>query len=325
MYNANSAVRIGLDFGSAKLDESVISTNQMFANGNSYLKSIVFPSELSQSLTFGNQYFFTNPSLEYVQFPKNIAGLGNAMFSSYSSSYLPAATASLKVEIPETVKNLNNAFMGTTNLTQIILNEGLEIILPGDFIYCNNLKSIEIPSTVKSIGYNAFLGCTSLKKLVLKNGLESIARNAFSSAFSEDIEPFDIPSTVKTLEDGVFEHSKIKTAKIPGTVTSIGKYLFQDCTKLEFCEINTKNIPSYTINFCSALKSLVIGENVESIASTIVYNPDNIPSLTSVEFKNPKGWSVSDGVGPIPEKDLKDKAKAAQLIKQYYNKTWTRS
>ena len=323
LYTANPAVRIGLDFSSAQFDNNVITTSSLFGrpNQNLYLESFVFPSQVADGLSLGDWYFAYNPNLKYVQLPKNLAGFNYNGFYCYN----PPAGSDLKVEIPASVKNLNNAFYNAQSLTEVILNEGLESINYGDFYYCINLKSIEIPGTVRFIDQSAFRQCSSLKKLVLKEGLQEIKTSAFQYAFSDDAEPFEIPSTVTTIGGYAFVFAKIKSLKIPATVTDLGDRIFEYCNKLETIELNTNYTKTYgaLLQDCTALTKIVIGENVTNI-SKITYGASDFPNLSSVEFKNPKSWSVS-GVGPIPEADLKDPATAAAKVKQYCDKTWTRS
>ena len=45
---------------------------------------------------------------------------------------------------------------------------------------CKSLTSIEIPSSVTSIGVEAFCGCSGLRSITIPEGVTSIGRNAFS-------------------------------------------------------------------------------------------------------------------------------------------------
>lgn len=313
LYTANPAVRIGLDFSSAKFDNNVITTSSLFGryNQNLYLESFVFPSQVADGLSLGDWYFAYNPNLKYVQLPKNLAGFSGSNFYCYN----PPIGSDLKVEIPASVKNLNYAFNYAQSLTEVILNEGLEYI--EDFSGCKNLKSIEIPGTVTTIKNYTFQDCTSLKEVKLNEGLTSIEYCAFYKCTS--LETINIPSTLTSIGGSAFYHTAIKNIKIPETVTLAANAIAY-CPSLESVEINTRTITNNAFYLCSVLKTVVIGENVSRIKD---YAFNSVP-LESVTFKNPKGWNVS-GVGPIPEADLKDPATAAAKVKQYCDKTWTRS
>ena len=86
------------------------------------------------------------------------------------------------LEIWETLKNseLNGAFveLGYNPL------EGLKQVPRGYFYRCPSLKSIEIPSSVTSIGDYAFSGCSGLTSIVIPDSVTSIGYYAFEDCSS---------------------------------------------------------------------------------------------------------------------------------------------
>ena len=64
------------------------------------------------------------------------------------------------VTIPSSVKNIGTyAFSGCTNLTEVILPDGLENIGYAAFM-SSGIKEITVPKSVKNIGQDAFLNIT---------------------------------------------------------------------------------------------------------------------------------------------------------------------
>ena len=61
-------------------------------------------------------------------------------------------------------------------------------------MYQSELKEIEIPKNIKTIGYNAFAS-TGLKKVELSEGLETLDLYAFG--FNEELTKLTIPKSVK--------------------------------------------------------------------------------------------------------------------------------
>lgn len=99
--------------------------------------------------------------------------------------------------------------------------------IPDSFLYYNKqLKRIEIPSTVKTIGAHAFQGCDQLDSV-------------------------KIPSKVKEIKSGVFADCKNLTKiYIPTSVAKIEKNAFKNCKKLTiYCEKN-----SYAYNYAKKNK-----------------------------------------------------------------------
>jgi hypothetical protein len=107
------------------------------------------------------------------------------------------------VRVDPAVKEIDLiAFMGCRQLIKVELNEGLESIDGGAFIWCGSLMSIIIPSTVKEIGSLAFSRCSELRNVELCEGLEEIKSKAFAGCTS--LQRISIPSTVKEIGEEAF-------------------------------------------------------------------------------------------------------------------------
>ena len=90
-------------------------------------------------------------------------------------------------------------------------------IKDGVVIACDReVKSVEIPSGVTTIGGSAFSGCTGLTSVVIPSGVTSIGNNAFSGC------------------------TELTSVTIPDSVVSIGNYAFLGCYKLTISYAGTK-------------------------------------------------------------------------------------
>jgi len=95
------------------------------------------------------------------------------------------------------------------------------------------LKSINLPSSLTSIGFNAFSGCTSLGgTVIIPSGISVINYAAFSSCTS--LESVIIPEGLTVIDNSAFAHCpNITSITIPRSVTSIGNESFWYCTNLK--------------------------------------------------------------------------------------------
>ena len=106
------------------------------------------------------------------------------------------------------------AFAGCKSLKTAVLNEGLEVLGTDDgkklggVFQGSALESVELPSTLTTIGDSAFEGCRDLKKVKMSDGLERIGDRCF---FGSGITEFVVPKSV----------------------TEIGKCVFQECAALK--------------------------------------------------------------------------------------------
>lgn len=91
------------------------------------------------------------------------------------------------VVIPSCVTSIgSNTFEQCTLLETVDFASDINIESIGNnsFYYCEKLKDISIPNSVKTIGYNAFYRCLSIKEVVLNENIESIEFSAFENCKS---------------------------------------------------------------------------------------------------------------------------------------------
>lgn len=95
---------------------------------------------------------------------------------------------------------------GSQETGHVVVKEGVTAIGDHAFMY-SNMKSIELPSTLLSIGYCAFSCCNNLKRLVIPDRVTEISYGAFSCC--ENLECIYVPSTVRSLLTGdKFSHCR---------------------------------------------------------------------------------------------------------------------
>ena len=99
------------------------------------------------------------------------------------------------------------AFRGCTSLTSLTLGDSIQSIGESAFRECSSLTEVKISKLVALLGNYSFAGTTTLKHVELCDSLQGIGSYCFSGSGLESI-------------------------SIPASVTSIGNYSFDDCTKM---------------------------------------------------------------------------------------------
>lgn len=147
------------------------------------------------------------------------------------------------------------AISNTKNIESIIFGNKVTSIEECAFMSCENITSVSIPSSVKSIGHLAF-GRSSITNLVLPEGLT-------------------------TLGEGAFTESKVKTVSLPKTLTSVGRCSFQNCPELEEVVIHEGVTEIKPYAFCGdhELKAVYIPSTVTEIGEQVFYHCDNLNTL----------------------------------------------
>ena len=172
--------------------------------------------------------------------------------------------------------------------------EGRKVTAIGDyaFINCTNLTGIVIPEGITDIGWGAFSGCTSLANISLPDSLREI--HGYFAFAGTAITSITIPNGVTGLPSWAFASClSLTTVIFPDTFEHIGMSTFINCsalTDIEFPDSLTY-IGGTAFENCYSLKSVTIPESVTFINST-AFLMDELDDkafksyYTDAEFKN---------------------------------------
>ena len=203
---------------------------------------------------------------------------GNGAMGSYTwESKPPWSTDITQVIIEQGVTSIgSSAFDGYSNITSITIPDSVKNIYEYAF-FASGLTNVTIPNGVTSIGYAAFYGCSSLRSITIPDSVINIDYAAFGS--SPQLEVIEvgkgnpvyhsagnclIETALKTLILGTYN------SVIPsdGSVTSIDT-AFEGCSSLTSITIpdSITNISYSAFNGCSSLRSITIPDSVTNIAT----------------------------------------------------------
>ena len=257
-----------------------------------------------------------------------------------------------KLTIAKEVTTLPVSFCtDTENLTAIEFESGSQLREIGKTAFYNTkaLESIDIPSTVTSIGESAFANCFNLEKIELGQ-IESLGQNTFANCSSLEtvkiqgspnvIYPPNMFSTwggydaapLKTLEIGAGnirfglnnQKDSIETIVLGDGVTEIPNHFAAYCTELTSVSLPDAltSVPTYAFNGCSSLKKIGISEKskLQSIGNGAFANS----ALTQIYI--PKGvTSIGQGafnITPITVFDMSDVLAESMEVGLYAINNW---
>ena len=314
-------------------DIPVVEIESSAFNGCANLTSIIIPD----SITSIGDFAFENCSgLTSITIPDSVTSIGDHAF--YNCSSLTSITVS---ENNKYFSSLNGVLFNkdkTELVTYLIGNERTEYAIPdsvtsiGDraFYKCSSLTSIIIPDSVTSIGDHAFHNCSGLTSITIPDSVTSIGDHAFyncltSITVSENNKYFSslngvlfnkdktelitypignerteytIPDSVTSIGNFIFYNcSSLTSITIPDSVASIGNSAFYNCSSLTNIKLPDviDIISGNTFRDCSSLLNIIIPDSVTSIKECAFYNcsnltsitiPDSVASIENSEFYN---------------------------------------
>ena len=173
--------------------------------------------------------------------------------------------------IPEGVTEIgNSAFKKCTNLTSVTISSTVERIGEQAFNGCTKLSSITIPSTVKIVSKNAFYECTKLNSLTILNGVQSIQDSAFG--YCSNLQSVAIPSSVTYIGASAFSNCTSLTSVVIQSTATIQAGAFLNCTSLSTIELHSTKVNNALFTGCTSLSSVKFGAEVTSIKADAFSN-----------------------------------------------------
>lgn len=177
------------------------------------------------------------------------------------------------------------AFAYCSNLTSVVLSEGIETLgahafesdealasvsLPSTltlidsqcFSMCKNLSSIDIPGSVTTIGDEAFVLC-GLTSVTFHEGLQYIGYQAFAVT---NIESLSLPNTLRFLKTDAFAYCDELTGVInlPASLMVVGGGIFSRCSNINAIQVDPGCL------FVKFIDNVLV-----SSGGTLLYYPDN--------------------------------------------------
>jgi hypothetical protein len=140
------------------------------------------------------------------------------------------------------------------------------------------MSSVILPSSLTAIGDYAFLGSDELTSFIIPPSVVEIGYWAFQHCYG--LNSIEIPASVKKIKPYAFSFTGLTSVNIPPTVKTMGYYSFWANTELTSATIATQGISTYAFDSCTALASVNIKENVDTIGWGAFNGCTSLPSIT---------------------------------------------
>jgi hypothetical protein len=260
---------------------SLVSTNVF--EGASHIQTVTMPNSLigDFGLIFKETTGLQNIILISNTRPQVLDEIDGVLYSSdFTVLYkYPEAKTNTSYTVNSSTITINDAaFYGASNLTTVILPEGLVNIDSEAFMNTENIATINIPTTLKNIRDMAFYNSNSITSIVLTNTVESVDYMAFA------------------------EMDSLTSIRFEG-VGYVDGYVLYNCGSLTDLFLNAVTFYPDALNGIRNLQNfeLVSGTLYAGIEDDVIYAKDMITLyrygdwLTSTSFTTPDNITMLGG------------------------------
>ncbi len=171
-------------------------------------------------------------------------------------------------------QNDGESCVGGGEVVHAVIPEDVTQVPPRVFEGCTSLESVQLPSTVRSIGKLAFSACPALKDVRLAEGnaggLEEIGYSAFRGCTA--LTTFAFPPSLKRICSWAFAQcTALSAVALPEGLTSLERDAFYGCSSVGFVRLPaTLNALVDDVFYgCSVLESVRIPAGVDAFGSNV--------------------------------------------------------
>ena len=296
----------------------------------------------------GIKYYLNDQEITTLEIPSGITSIGDGVF--LSSNNLTNLTLSSKVtSIGE------SAFRNCSNLKDVryYIYDDLATYIqkghPAFYVNCgikyywNNqeITTLEIPSSVTSIGNHAFYGCNGLTSVEFPSNLSSIGDWAFSNCsgltsvdlpssitkmgecvfyYCKNLSSVKLPSEITAISNGAFGYSSLKDIELPAGITSIGDDAFVNCSNLQNINLPSGITTIGTGAFwdCSNLTNVILPSALTSIGAIAFANCSNLANVTLSSNITSIGYSAFSDCNSLKNLTISKDVTSIKDIRFYY-------
>ena len=216
----------------------------------------------------------------------------------------------------------NNVFREMHGMEEVILPDSLDTIGYQSFANCRKLRSISIPSTLRSLD-ESFYACDSLRTIYWdaanytrdhgRGPLYEIRGNITSFTFGPNVTSIphhlcfeftllpsiEIPASVDKIGNSAFEGCRsLSDLTWYEGLDSIGEFAFKNCTSLTTLTIpqSVDWVGNYAFESCPLTEIMSLATTPPTITDNTFYNVDksipvSVPAGTRSRYRAATGWS----------------------------------
>lgn len=191
----------------------------------------------------------------------------------------------------------------------VLIEEGITHIGTSAFQSMINLKVVEFPDSLESIGEKAFY-FSGIEEIALPEGITVIPDYALG--YCQLLKQVYIPDSVEIIGNYAFYDTAISGVELPSGLREIGNAAFNSCEGIKSIQLGDKleTIKGSVFSYCTGLESIAIPDSVTALGGATFRGCTNLKSVTLSKNIENIGTYLFYGCTGITEIEIPEKVKS---------------
>lgn len=185
------------------------------------------------------------------------------------------------VVIPDGVTSISEEAFKETDITGVEIPDGVQVICERAFAFCDNLETVEFPSTLVAIEYGAFFDDEDLTQISIPEGVQTIGESVFASC--DNLQKVELPESLLSIGYQCFERCEsLEEISIPDSVTALSDRAFSECVNLKKVDLpeSIYLFPGQIFSHCENIEEIVIPNGPRTMGRPFMDECYKLKSIT---------------------------------------------
>ncbi len=143
-----------------------------------------------------------------------------------------------------------------------------------------DITALDVGEGITALGKSLFEQCRSMKTLSLPSTLKTVEERCFFMYSIGGPTELIIPKNMSNIGEKAFTCCAFESVTIPENIRIIGNYAFYDCTKLKSAYVRCATVGGFMFTRCTALTDLTLSTNVKTIKEHCINYCSKLTEIT---------------------------------------------
>ncbi|MBD5131154.1 MAG: leucine-rich repeat domain-containing protein [Clostridiales bacterium] len=231
--------------------------------------------------------------------------------------YIDGKKPSGEPTLPSGIKGIPAFTFKNSDITSVVIPDGVEKIGDGAFFKCGKLEQVEIADSVTTVGDYAFYECQKLTAIPSGSGVTEVGDYAFFNCIQSKnaLTDLAVDNGIKTIGSFAYSGNTARKITIPASVENMDNYAFYGVSWVNAIEVDPQNAIYKSEDNCLIDKTT--GTLINGSTNSVIPSDGSIKAIGDYAFTFcdlTDGFTIPQGVESIGEYAFRGNSHLTTLV-----------